>query len=63
MTLKEKVAEVEPERTYSVELSIFCPSDFTYLNQNDVCPRSETGVSLSCRMCWNRDYKEAPDAI
>lgn len=65
MTLKEKVAEVDPdeinEEIYSgVE---GCPIYYEFLNTKDgtECPRDESGYIMTCIECWNREYKEATE--
>ena len=55
MTLKEKVAEVEPECIGGCFLGgvIACPGDHKYLNSNEVamdCRKSD------CAKCWNQQY-------
>lgn len=72
MTLKEKVAELQPLEINSLVTGgvIGCPRDYPYLHGSmteleilgDVCGvdhcLSETGRGLNCQACWNRAYIE-----
>lgn len=57
MTLREKVAEVEPEKISNGEAGgVFgCPSYYDYLNAEDYPDCS------SCEECWNQEYKPEPE--
>lgn len=62
MTLREKVAEVEPEKISNGEAGgvLGCPSHYDYLNVADhlncyFC--SDT----TCDECWNQEYKPEPE--
>lgn len=57
MTLREKVAEVEPEKISNGEAGgvCGCPSSYDYLNAEDYPDCS------SCEKCWNREYKPEPE--
>lgn len=61
MTLKEKVAEVIPECVDEEFIGgvLDCPRDYEFLN-TDICLCLE--VNSDCTACWNREYKEVPDA-
>ena len=71
MTLKEKVAEVQPSRINSLVVGgvIGCPRNYAYLHGSiseleilgeacgvDCCLK--TSRDLKCRTCWNRKYIE-----
>ena len=61
MTLKEKVAELQPLEINSLVTGgvIGCPRDYPYLLDSlyepeilgDIC-----GVEFNCESCWNRPY-------
>ena len=53
MTLREKVAEVEPEKISNGEAGgvCGCPSYYDYLNAEDYPDCS------SCEECWNQEWK------
>ena len=57
MTLREKVAEVEPEKISNGEAGgvYGCPSFYDYLNAEDYPDCS------SCEECWNQEYKPEPE--
>lgn len=57
MTLREKVAEVEPEMISNEEAGevYLCPSYYDYLNAEDYPDCS------SCEECWNQEYKPEPE--
>ena len=59
MTLREKVAEVEPEMISNrTEGGVRgCPSYHSYLNAEDYPNCHEYG---SCEKCWNQEYKPEP---
>lgn len=64
MTLKEKVAEMQPSEINSLVAGgvIGCPRDYPYLLDSlyepeilgEICGES----SLNCVACWNRPYIE-----
>ena len=56
MTLREKVAEVEPENIYYGAAGgvIGCPHNYKYLNAEDY---PNCG---SCEECWNQEWKYEP---
>ena len=72
MTLKEKVAELQPSEINSLVTGgvIGCPRDYPYLHGSMTKQEilgvecgvghclSETGGGLNCRACWNREYIE-----
>jgi len=61
MTLKDKVAEIEPE---NVSKScgggvLGCPKDYDYLNAVAISECYERIVSrVDCKKCWNRKFTE-----
>ena len=57
MTLREKVAEVEPEKISNEEAGgvYVCPSYYDYLNAEDY-PNCD-----DCEKCWNQEYKPEPE--
>ena len=62
MTLKEKVAEIEPS---FIDESIkggvhFCPGDYYYLLRHFECEECQKDdVSHdACEACWNQEYIE-----
>lgn len=66
MTLKEKVADMEPGKiseTPPGEIDV-CPWEFDYLNINSkICPRDEYGGLLTCAECWNREFVPEDEEI
>ena len=56
MTLREKVAEVEPEKISNGEAGgvCGCPSFYDYLNAEDY------PGCISCEECWNQEWKYEP---
>ena len=65
MTLKEKVAEVEPENADSTYAGAFgCPCDYDFLNAQPIqaCYEHTTTID-DCTACWNREYKEDNHAV
>lgn len=64
MTLKEKVAEMQPSEMNSLVTGgvLCCPRDYSYLLDSlhepeilgEICGES----SLNCEICWNREYIE-----
>ena len=57
MTLKEKVAEMEPDKIYEVFGGGVegCPDNYEYLNYDAFgsCPGTCVG---DCWLCWNREF-------
>jgi hypothetical protein len=64
MTLKEKVTEVQPENINDIWTAGVkdCPGDYDFLNTGDSDYKCPFGVENNCFACWNREYKEVPDA-
>lgn len=58
MTLREKVKEVMPDMVDEVYIGGVkgCPFNYSFLGLEDDCPFSVD--EKSCRVCWNRKYKE-----
>lgn len=77
MTLKEKVAEVQPSGINSLAVGgvIGCPRDYAYLHGSIMeleilgevcgvdCCLSKTSRDLKCRTCWNREYIEPEEEV
>jgi hypothetical protein len=55
MTLKEKVAEMEPEKVGHFDGGVMdCPSGYDYLNDD---AGEDVGTCIrNCEECWNREY-------
>ena len=62
MTLREKVAEVEPKKIYHGVAGgvIGCPHNYKYLNAIDH-PDCDRYSSAVCDECWNQEYKPEPE--
>lgn len=67
MTLKEKVAEVEPDRVKECYDGgvLGCPKHHPYLNLDETeeainckCDIPFYAYDIYCEDCWNREYKE-----
>lgn len=61
MTLKEKVAEVQPDAVGEIYIGGVksCPFDYDFLWMERDCPFLDFPVCEKyCRKCWNRKYKE-----
>ena len=60
MTLKEKVAEVDPGKISNKATGgvYGCPSYYDYLNAEDYPNCNEYG---GCEKCWNQEYKPEPE--
>ncbi len=60
MTLKEKVAEVQPEQLEPMIAGgvLQCPYNYPYLHI-DTCMNPNTPYTWNeCEACWNREYIE-----
>lgn len=60
MTLKEKVAEMEPDAINESEPGgvMYCPGDYEYLNDGKIygdCALSHP-TKQGCNACWNREF-------
>lgn len=62
MTLREKVAEVEPGKISNKVAGGVrgCPSYYDYLNAVDH-PDCHFCSGIACDECWNREYKPEPE--
>lgn len=60
MTLKEKVAEMEPEKVRQGFRGGVdgCPCDYDFLNirKTEFCPFAEGNIEMTCETCWNREF-------
>ncbi len=60
MTLKEKVAEMEPEKVRQCFRGGVdkCPCDYDFLNmrKKEFCPFAEGEIGTTCEACWNREF-------
>lgn len=62
MTLREKVAEVEPEKISNLAGGgvIGCPPYYDYLNAANHPDWTDCG-DITCNECWNQEYKPKPE--
>lgn len=60
MTLREKVAEIEPDKISVEQYGGVrgCPECYDYLNAKDFCIFCEGHSESTCAECWNREFKE-----
>lgn len=62
VTLKEKVAEMMPNKISKRFIAgvCGCPCDYNFLPESKMgfcgCPENEDGEIMSCHECWNREY-------